>query len=277
MENSILRRGDIVAVNIPGFSQTHHGVVISDQDCIEHSSCATVAVGTHNIDKAKGAYTVLVPDAEQYGLEMPTVFAGDQLFTVDQESMTPCGTMLNTPYWPELIGAVIAAMALGGRIVKQSAWATACEKTRTKRAKAEPPATPAEPAPEPTPAAIISPKIAIAPGATMKDLQTALHTPRTGFDKFNTFKGRILVYCPDCGKRFHFFAHEPVSQRECGCGFTIPLEAKAMHRFDYTCPACGDKSFGWTNTPDESYTDTCRCGKVLHFSFDKKASRYYGR
>lgn len=263
MANSNLRRGDIVAVNIPGFTKTHPGVVLSAQYSIEHSNRATVAVGTHNIDKSKRDYTVLVPDAVKYGLEYPTVFAGDQVFTVDQENMVPCGTLMNTEYWHEIIAAFGYAMGMGDTQDSKSAWMAACEKNRQHT----------KPAPAPQPAAqeraqenTTPPPKAVTPGGMVP----------ARFAKFSSFKGRVLVYCPECKKRFHFFAKDPVTHRDCNCGGDILLEPKTMHLFDYECPACFDKSYGWTNCPDENYMDRCRCGRPIYFYFDKKENRYYG-
>ena len=87
-------------------------------------------------------------------------------------------------------------------------------------------------------------------------------------------KGFVLLRCPECGNRFHFFLKDYQAVISCKCGCKIDLTDPTLARYEYTCSKCSRKLYGWTNEEEPELEDRCQCGEPVKMVWSKKDKRY---
>lgn len=90
-------------------------------------------------------------------------------------------------------------------------------------------------------------------------------------------KGLIFVSCSSCGDRFVTFAKEPVTEHICTCGHTIDLDPCKLAHFEFVCPDCGKRTYGYTNDESAGFWMNCVCGKKVELEWRNKTKSYHGK
>ena len=86
-------------------------------------------------------------------------------------------------------------------------------------------------------------------------------------------KGRVRLYCPECGSTFGSFLREYQTEVACKCGHQIDLTGQ-LGRYHSTCPHCQHESWGKTNVEDPEIAVRCKCGEDVELRWNPKAKEY---